>query len=432
MDFFNYKENELYAEDCKVSSLVQEFGSPLYVYSKATLLRHLKAFEEALVSKPHLVCYAVKANCSLSLLHIIAKAGCGFDVVSKGEMMRVLAAGGDASKIIFSGIGKREDEIEFALQHKICCLNIESESEMYKVEAVAKRLGIKAPVAFRVNPNVDAKTHPSISTGLKKNKFGVPFEDAVRLYSYIKDSEYLEATGIDCHIGSQMTSGGPIIEATDKLIELYYQLKEIGITIHHIDIGGGLGVTYNDETPPSPNEYMAAVLERLKDIDVAIYCEPGRAMVANAGLLLTKVLYLKCNTERNFCIVDAGMGDLIRPALYNSWMNIIPALKRDKTDALEGSSPNGCKTYDVVGPICESDDFLGKDRNLNVREGDVLAVRGAGAYGSSMSSNYNGRPLCAEILVEGDKAFVIRERQKEEDMWANERIITYIEEGTNS
>lgn len=423
MDFFNYKENELYAEDCKASSLVQEFGSPLYVYSKATLLRHLKAFEEALVSKPHLVCYAVKANCSLALLNIIAQAGCGFDVVSKGELMRVIAAGGDPGKVIYSGVGKREDEIEFALQHKICCLNIESESEMYRVEQVARRMGVKAPVAFRVNPNVDAKTHPYISTGLKNNKFGVAFEDAVRLYSYIKDSDALEAIGIDCHIGSQMTSGGPIIEATDKLIELYHELKKLGIHIHHIDIGGGLGVTYNDETPPSPNEYMAAVLERLKDIDVAVFCEPGRAMVANAGLLLTKVLYLKSNSERNFCIVDAGMGDLIRPALYNSWMNIVPTLKRDKSDALEGSSPNGCKTYDVVGPICESDDFLGKDRNLNVREGDVLAVRGAGAYGSSMSSNYNGRPLCAEILVDGDKAFVIRERQKEEDMWSNERII---------
>ncbi|MCK0514765.1 diaminopimelate decarboxylase [Anaerobiospirillum sp. NML120448] len=423
MDFFNYKDNELYAEDIKVTDLVERYGSPLYVYSKATLVRHLKAFEEALAAKDHLICYAVKANSSLAILNTIAKFGCGFDVVSKGELMRVIKAGGDPGKVIYSGVGKREDEIEFALQSKIKCLNIESESELYKVEQVAKRLSLVAPVALRVNPNVDAKTHPSISTGLKKNKFGIAFEDALRLYTYIANSEHLQATGIDCHIGSQMTSGAPIIEATDKLISLYHQLEEIGIKVDHIDIGGGLGVTYNDETPPSPYEYLAAVIVRLKDIDVSIYCEPGRAMVANAGILLTNVLYLKSNSERNFCIVDAAMGDLIRPALYNSWMNIIPAVKRDPSDALEGSNANGTKLYDVVGPICESDDYLGKDRHLNVREGDVLAVRGAGAYGSSMSSNYNSRPLCAEILVDGDKAYVIRERQKEEDMWLNERII---------
>ena len=423
MDYFNYKENELYAEDIRVTELAERFGSPLYVYSKATLVRHLRAFEEALAAKDHLVCYAVKANCSLAILNIIAQSGCGFDVVSKGELMRVIRAGGDPGKVIYSGVGKREDEIEFALQKGIKCLNVESESELYKVEQVASRLGIKAPVALRVNPDVDAMTHPSISTGLKKNKFGIAFEDALRLYTYIGRSEHMEATGIDCHIGSQMTSGAPIIEATDKLITLYQQLAEIGIKVDHIDIGGGLGVTYNDETPPSPYEYLAAVIQRLKDIDVSIYCEPGRAMVANAGILLTSVLYLKSNTERNFCIVDAAMGDLIRPALYNSWMNIIPAVKRDASDALPGSSSNGTLLYDVVGPICESDDFLGKDRHLNVREGDILAVRGAGAYGSSMSSNYNSRPLCAEILVDGDKAYVIRERQKEEEMWNNEIII---------
>ncbi len=427
MDYFNYKDNELYAEDIKVRDLVEQYGSPLYVYSKATLERHLRAFEDALVSKDHLVCYAVKANCSLAILNIIAEFGCGFDVVSKGELMRVIAAGGDPQKVIYSGVGKRPDEIEFALSHNIKCLNIESESELYAVSKIAAKLGIKAPVALRVNPNVDAKTHPSISTGLKKNKFGIPFEDASRLYQVIKNDPHLEATGIDCHIGSQMTSGGPIIEATDKLIALYHELEAMGIKVDHIDIGGGLGVTYNDETPPSPYEYLAAVLQRLKDIDVAVYCEPGRAMVANAGILLTKVLYLKSNPERNFCIVDASMSDLIRPALYNSWMNIVPAVKRPATDALPESDKNGNRVYDVVGPICESDDFLGKERNLNVREGDVLAVRGAGAYGSSMSSNYNGRPLCAEILVDGSRSYVIRERQKEEDMWENERIITDLE-----
>ncbi len=428
MDYFNYKDNELYAEDIKVTDLVERYGSPLYVYSKATLVRHLKAFEDALVGKKHLVCYAVKANSSLSILNIIAKFGCGFDVVSKGELMRVIAAGGSAQKAIFSGVGKREDEIEYALNQQIKCLDLESESEIYKVEAVAKRLGVVAPVALRVNPDVDAQTHPSISTGLKKNKFGIAFEDAVRLYEYIGKSEHLDARGIACHIGSQMTSGGPIIEATDKLIALYHELADKGIVVKHIDIGGGLGVTYNDETPPSPNEYMAAVIQRLKDIDVEIFCEPGRAMVANAGILVTKVLYLKSNSERNFCIVDGSMSDLIRPALYNSWMNIIPAVKRPAADALVGSDSNGTKLYDVVGPICESDDYLGKERHLNVREGDILVVRGAGAYGSTMSSNYNSRPLCAEILVEGSRAFVIRERQQEEDMWANERIITDYEE----
>lgn len=424
MDYFNYKDNELYAEDIKVSELVERYGSPLYVYSKATLMRHLRAFEDALVNKRHLVCYAVKANSSLALLNIIADTGCGFDVVSKGELMKVLDAGGCPEKVIYSGVGKREDEIEFALLKKIGCLNIESESELYKVEQVAQRMGVKASVALRVNPNVDAKTHPSISTGLKKNKFGIAFEDALRLYQYIAQSQHLVATGIDCHIGSQMTSGGPIIEATDKLIELYHQLTKIGIHVDHIDIGGGLGVTYNDETPPSPYEYLAAVIQRMKDIDVAIYCEPGRAMVANAGILVTKVLYLKSNSERNFCIVDAAMSDLIRPALYDSWMNIVPAFKRSADDALPESDANGNLLYDVVGPVCESDDFLGKDRNLNIREGDVLAVRGAGAYGASMSSNYNSRPLCAEILVDGEKAYVIRDRQREEDMWENERIIS--------
>lgn len=424
MDYFNYKDKELYAEDIKVRSLVEQYGSVLYVYSKATLQRHLKAFEEALAGREHLICYAVKANASLALLNIIANYGCGFDVVSKGELMRVIAAGGYPHKVIYSGVGKTEAEIEFALQKHIKCLNIESESELHKVSEVAARLKIKAPVALRVNPNVDAMTHPSISTGLKKNKFGIAFEDALRLYKEIKDDPFLEATGIDCHIGSQMTSGAPIIEATTKLIELYRELENMGIKVDHIDIGGGLGVTYNNETPPSPYEYLAAVLERLKELPVSLYCEPGRAMVANAGILLTKVLYLKSNSERNFCIVDAGMSDLIRPALYNSWMNIVPALKRDASDALPNSDANGTLLYDVVGPICESDDFLGKDRRLNVREGDVLAVRGAGAYGSTMSSNYNGRPLCAEILVDGDKSYVIRERQREEDMWENERIIS--------
>lgn len=413
MDYFNYKDNELYAEDIKASSLVEEYGSPLYVYSKATLEKHLRAFEEACASHKHLICYAVKANSSLSILSLIAKTGAGFDIVSKGELLRVLEAGGDPKKIVFSGVGKTDEEIAFALKTGINCLNIESEAEAYNIERIAKELNIKAKIAIRVNPNVDAKTHPSISTGLKNNKFGISYEKAFDVYKKLSQSPYIIVSGIDCHIGSQMTSGQPIVAAVARLLELYHKLKDNGINIDHIDIGGGLGVTYGDETPPSPYEFMSAVLALLKGIDVSIYIEPGRAMVANAGILLTKVLYTKQNGDKNFCIVDAGMNDLIRPALYNSWMNIIEANKKSGTKL----------NYDVVGPVCESDDFLGKDRHLCVERGDILAVRGAGAYGSAMSSNYNSRALCAEVMVSGDKSCVIRKRQDLKDIFANEVIV---------
>ena len=413
MDFFNYKDNELYAEDMSVAKLAEEFGTPLYIYSKATLERHMKAFFDALSGHEHLICYAVKANSNLAILNLMAKMGSGFDVVSEGELRRVIAAGGDPKKVIFSGVGKTRSEIAFALEQDILCLNIESESEVDVISEVAGSLGKVAKVALRVNPNVDAKTHPSISTGLKNNKFGIAFDRAFEVYKKIASDKNLKVSGIDCHIGSQMTSGAPILEATDRILDLYNRLTDEGICIDHIDIGGGLGVTYSDETPPSPYEYISAVTAKLAHTNVAIYVEPGRAMVANAGILVTQVLYKKFTENKNFAIVDAGMNDLIRPALYNSWMNIIEVHKRR----------DDVKTYDVVGPVCESDDFLGHDRKLCIEEGELLAVRGAGAYGASMSSNYNSRPLIKEVLIAGDKAHVIRERQSIEQMWMNEKMI---------
>lgn len=414
MDFFNYRRNDLYAEDILVKDLAKEFGTPLYVYSKATLVRHMKAFEEALKNRRHKICYAVKANSNLAILQIMASLGAGFDIVSEGELRRVIAAGGDPRLCVYSGVGKTKEEIRFALMSGINCLNIESEAESLLVADVAKELNIVAPVALRVNPNVDAKTLPAISTGLKNNKFGIPHEDAIRIYRKMAENPHLKISGLDCHIGSQMTSGAPIIEATERLLEIYHALCNEGIKIDHIDLGGGLGVTYDNETPPSPADYFAKVSDCLGDIDVEIYVEPGRAMVANAGVLLTQVQYQKDNGDNHFIIVDGAMNDLIRPALYGSWMNIINAHKYDDLKDVKS---------DIVGPICESDDFLGKDRSIAVKDGDILVVRGAGAYGSSMSSNYNSRRLCAEVMVDGDKAFVVRKRQEYSDIWKDELLL---------
>ena len=414
MDYFNFKGNELFAEDLKVTELAKQFGTPLYVYSKATLTRHMHAFEDSLNGKKHLVCFAVKACSNLAVINVMAKLGAGFDIVSEGELRRVIAAGGDPKKVVYSGVGKSESEIEFALSQGINCLNIESEEEIDTVIKVAKKLNVVAPVALRVNPSVDAKTHPYISTGLKNNKFGVSEEIAFELYQKMAKESCLKISGIDCHIGSQMTSGMPIIEATDKIIALYNKLLAVGIKVDHIDMGGGLGVTYDNETPPTPSEYCAPILERLKDLDVAIYIEPGRAMVANACVLLAKVQYQKDNGDKHFVITDTGMNDMIRPALYGSWMTILNAVKHEDGETV---------LCDVVGPICESDDFLGKDRKLNVKNGDILAVRGAGAYGSSMSSTYNTRRLPCEIMVDGDKSYVIKKRQTYEDIWKDECIL---------
>ncbi len=412
MDFFNYKNNELHVEDVSVASLAEEYETPLYIYSKSTLERHYKAFDNALSGINHLICFAVKANSNLSILSLMAKQGAGFDVVSEGELRRVIKAGGDAGKVVFSGVGKTEKEIRFALSSGIKCLNIESEAELEVVSRVAAELKIVAPVALRVNPDVDAKTLPAISTGLKNNKFGIPIENAVAIYKRIAADPNLKASGIDCHIGSQMTSNFPILEATGKLMNLYDALIKEGIKVDHLDVGGGLGVTYDDETPPEPKDYFDEIKKRLSGTDLELFIEPGRAMVANAGILVSRVVYLKNNGTKNFCIVDAGMNDLIRPALYNAVMKIIPVAKKD----------GDLKKYDVVGPVCESDDFLGKERELIVEQGDLIAVRGAGAYGSSMSSTYNGRPLVAELLVSDDKVEVIRKRQSFEEMWAGELV----------
>ena len=413
MDFFGFKDSDLYAESVKITDIASQYGTPLYVYSKATLTKHLQAFEAALKSRKHLVCFAVKACSNLAVLNLMAKLGAGFDIVSEGELRRVIAAGGDPSKVVFSGVGKSESEIEFALSQKINCLNIESPEEIDTVIKVAKRLNVVAPVALRVNPGVDAKTHPSISTGLKNNKFGVSEELAFDLYKRMASESCLKVSGIDCHIGSQMTSVEPIIEASEKLITLYNKLLSAGIKVDHIDVGGGLGVIYDNETPPSPEEYVAPILKKLEGLDVALYVEPGRAMVANAAVLLAKVLYQKDNGDKHFVITDTAMNDMIRPALYGAKMTIINAHKHADVPAVKS---------DVVGPICESDDFLGKERSLSVKNGDILVVRGAGAYGSSMASSYNTRRLCAEVLVDGDKTALIKKRQSFEDIWKDEII----------
>lgn len=413
MDYFNFKDGNLYAENVKVEDLAKKYGTPLYIYSKATLERHYRAFEHALNRIPHLVCYSVKSNSNLAVLNLMAKLGAGFDVVSEGELRRVIAAGGDPKKTVFSGVGKTDDELEFALINGIRCINAESSAEVEAIKRVAKRLGLKAPVALRINPDVDARTLPAISTGLKNNKFGIATDEAYELYLEMNKEPNLSVQGIDCHIGSQMTSSVPILEAADVIIPFYEKLLKAGIKIGHIDLGGGLGVTYDNELPPSPGDFFDGICERFKKLDCELYIEPGRAMVANAGILAAKVIYKKKNGEKRFLVTDGAMNDLIRPALYNAHMTIVNTKVRPQDEE------NCC---DVVGPICESDDFLGKDRILAAEQGDILAVRGAGAYGSSMSSNYNSRRLSCELLVDGDKVSVIRRRQKFEEMWELENI----------
>ena len=413
MDYFLYKENELMAESLKVTDLVAQYGTPLYIYSKATLVRHMQAFETAMQSRRHLICFAVKSCSNIAILHLLAKCGAGFDIVSMGELKRVLAAKADPKKVVYSGVGKTAEEIAFALKTGINCLNVESREELQQVKEIATELKIKAPVAIRVNPGVDAKTHPYISTGLKNNKFGICEEEAYDLYLQMAEEKSLNVCGIDAHIGSQMTSVEPIIEASEKLLILYKKLADKGIKVDHIDIGGGLGVIYDNETPPSPDEYLTPILKRLEGLDVALYMEPGRAMVANAGILAARVLYQKDNGDKHFVITDGGMNDLIRPALYGAKMNIVNATLRGNTKRL----------CDVVGPVCESDDFLGKERLLDVQNGDILVVRGAGAYGASMSSTYNSRKLPAEVLVDGGTSHLIRKRQDYEDLYKDEIII---------
>ena len=415
MDFFQYKNNQLMAENLPVKQLAEQFGTPLYVYSRATLERHWHAFNNAFGEHPHLVCFAVKSNPNIAILNVMAKLGSGFDIVSQGELERVLAAGGDAAKVVFSGVAKSRQEIARALEVNIRCFNVESEAELLRINQIAGDMGKIAPISLRVNPDVDAHTHPYISTGLKENKFGVSVEQAREVYKLAATLPNIKIVGMDCHIGSQLTELQPFLDAVDRLIVLMEQLKQDGIHLKHLDLGGGLGVTYTDEKPPHPTDYAKALWEKLSAFsELEIIVEPGRAITANAGILVTKVEYLKSNESRNCAIVDAGMNDMIRPALYQAYMNI---LEIDRTLAREE------KIYDVVGPICETSDFLGKQRKLAIAEGDYLAQRSAGAYGASMSANYNSRPRTAEVMVDGDKAYLIRRREALNELWQLESLL---------
>ena len=412
MDFFDYHNGRLFAEQVDLEELAASHGTPLYVYSRATLERHWNAFDQALGEHRHLVCYAVKANSNIAVLALLARLGSGFDIVSAGELARVLRAGGDPSKVVFSGVGKTFVEMEQALEAGIRCFNVESSAELKRLNEVAATHGVVAPVSLRVNPDVDANTHPYISTGLKENKFGIPVEDALGAYQQAADAEHLSVAGVDCHIGSQLTEISPFVDALDRVLELVQHIEDLGIDIHHLDLGGGLGVRYQNEQPPSPQQYVRPLMARLANTDKEILIEPGRAIAANAGILLTEVQYLKETEDKNFAIVDAAMNDLIRPALYSAWQVIIAVVPRQQA----GTS------YDIVGPVCETGDFLGKQRALAIRQGDLLAVRSAGAYGFTMSSNYNSRPRAAEILVDGEQAHLIRRRETLQELYAQETV----------
>ncbi len=414
MDYFNYQENQLFAECCSVREITEQFGTPCYLYSRATLERHWQAFDRAFGSHPHLICYAVKASSNIAILNILARLGSGFDIVSIGEMERVIAAGGDPKKIVFSGVGKREDEIRAALNTGIHCFNIEVSEEIDRINTIAKELGCIANISIRVNPNVDAKTHPYISTGLKENKFGIDINEAFAQYQHAATLEHVNILGIDCHIGSQLTETEPFLDALDKVLLLVDRLYAEKITIEHLDLGGGLGICYQDESPPEPKDYIAALLEKLADRNIKILLEPGRAIAGNAGILVTRVEYLKPTEAKNFAIVDAAMNDLLRPALYNAWQDIIPVNQLSTATK---------KHWDIVGPVCETGDFLGKQRSLALSPNDLLAVRSSGAYGFSMSSNYNSRPRPPEILVDGDQYHLIRERESIASLWQGETLL---------
>ncbi|HOW76275.1 MAG TPA: diaminopimelate decarboxylase [Candidatus Competibacteraceae bacterium] len=415
MDYFLYRNGRLYAEDVPVADIAAAVGTPCYIYSRATIERHWRAFDRAFGSHPHLICYAVKANSNLAVLNLLARLGSGFDIVSGGELERVLAAGGDPGKIVFSGVGKRRDELARALQVGIRCFNVESAAELDLLEQVAAAQGQQAPVSLRINPDVDAQTHPYISTGLKKNKFGIDPEQAMVLYGQVAASPHLDVIGVDCHIGSQLTQVAPFVDALDRVLALAARLAEQGIRLHHLDLGGGLGIRYRDEEPPLPADHAAALMERLRGLPYEILLEPGRAIVGNAGILVTQVELLKQGDEKSFAVVDAAMNDLLRPALYSAWQEIIPVEPRP------GGEPH---RYDVVGPICETGDFLGKDRALSIEPGDLLAVRSAGAYGFAMSSNYNSRPRAAEVMVDGERFQIVRRRETVAELYVGEAVLT--------
>lgn len=416
----------LHAEQVSLAELAGQHGTPLYVYSRAALENQYKAFDEAFAYIAHQVCFAVKSNSNIAVLNVLARLGAGFDIVSGGELARVLAAGGNPAKVVFSGLGKTENEIEQALKVGIACFNVESYAELARIDRVAQRLGVKAPVSLRVNPDVDAQTHPYISTGLKENKFGVPSDTVYDTYQYAAGLAGLEVIGIDCHIGSQLTTTQPFVDALDKIIQMIEQLKGMGIQLKHIDIGGGLGVRYRDETPPTPAEYAQSLQPALSKLGLKVYMEPGRAISANAGVLLTTVDLLKPTTHRNFAVIDAAMNDLIRPSLYQAWMDIVPVDEPQKSNSQTAGQSDvqpDTQQWDLVGSICETGDFLGKERQLALQEGDVLAVLGAGAYGFVMSSNYNTRPRAAEIMVDGSQAHVVRQRETLSDLWQLERSL---------
>lgn len=414
MHYFNYLNGELYCEDVPLKKLAEEYGTPLYVYSGKTILRHFNAFDGAFASQKHLVCYSVKANSNIALLAMLAKAGSGFDIVSKGELYRAIKAGAEPSKIVFSGVGKTEEDIEMALAAGIRMFNVESEAELYFINDVAGRLNKKAPISFRINPDVNPLTHPYISTGLKKNKFGVPYEKALELYEKANSLKNIEVVGIDCHIGSQITQLSPFIEAVEKIKVLIAEIEKKGINIQYVDLGGGLGISYKDEEPPHPNEYGEVIIKQFEGMNKTLIFEPGRVIVGNAGVMLTKVLYLKENVEKKFVIVDGAMNDLARPALYGSYHTIVPVIQQDDAENI---------SCDIVGPVCESTDYFAKDRVIAKPEkGDILCIMSAGAYGFSMASNYNSRQKAAEVLVLGDKHFLIRKRDTLEHLIANEDI----------
>jgi diaminopimelate decarboxylase len=412
MDPFAYRDGELHAEELPLTLLAERFGTPLYVYSRAALEAHYEAFDEAFGEHPHRVCYAVKANSNLAVLNVLARAGAGFDIVSGGELERVLRAGGKPERIVFSGVGKTAGEMADALKVGIHCFNVESAAELELLNLVAGELSTQAPISIRVNPDVDAQTHPYISTGLKDNKFGVDIHKAPALYQRAAELPHIRILGIDCHIGSQLTQLSPFEDAVERVLKLLDNLQGLGIEIQHLDLGGGLGVTYRDETPPSPADYIAALLKHIPG-ELPVHIEPGRAIAANAGLLLTQVLYLKPTGHRNFAIIDGAMNDLLRPSLYSAWQDIVPVTPHD----------SDCRDWDIVGPVCETGDFLGKDRALALEPGDLLAVRSAGAYGFVMASNYNSRNRPAEVMVDGDQAFLVRARETIEDQLRPESLI---------
>ncbi|KAA8714476.1 MULTISPECIES: diaminopimelate decarboxylase [Pseudomonas syringae group] len=413
MDAFNYRDGELFAEGVALSGIAERFGTPTYVYSRAHIEAQYRAYADALDGMAHLVCFAVKANSNLGVLNVLARLGAGFDIVSRGELERVLAAGGKAEKIVFSGVGKTREDMRRALEVGVHCFNVESTDELERLQEVAAELNVRAPISLRVNPDVDAGTHPYISTGLKENKFGIAIAAAEDVYIRASQLPNLEVIGVDCHIGSQLTTLEPFIDALDRLLDLVDRLGDCGIHLHHIDLGGGLGVRYRDEEPPLAADYIKAVRERLAGRDLGLLFEPGRFIVANAGVLLTRVEYLKHTEHKDFAIVDAAMNDLIRPALYQAWMDVTAVRPRDSE----------ARAYDIVGPICETGDFLAKDRELALAEGDLLAVHSAGAYGFVMSSNYNTRGRAAEVLVDGSQAFEVRRRETVAELFAGESLL---------